>query len=129
MVAWPHYYAIFAGVAQLNFTIAKKRFTLPLQFVVALLIGWVGMLICKFITGHPGKQFFAALIALIFYTIFNTIISLANDSYLRYTLPSYYIYIALVIILFLSARYLSGISIWTLHEYRMMMISLSIFYL
>jgi len=87
------------------------------------------MLFSKLVPGYPGKEFFAALLALIFFAISNTIISLGNDSYLRYTIPSYYIYILLTIILLLSARFLSGLSIWTLPIYRMMLVSVSIFYL
>jgi hypothetical protein len=44
-------------------------------------------------------------------------------------MPSFYIYIALVIVLFLSAKFFSGISIWTLSIYRNMLTSVSIFYL
>lgn len=115
-------------MSEINFTIVKRRASLLIQFLVTLSIGWGGMIISKLIPGHPSKEFFVALVALIFFSIFNTVVSIANESYFRYTVPSYYIYILLVIVLFLSARYLSGISIWTLSSYRMMLFSVTIFY-
>ena len=114
---------------EMTFTIVKKRATPWIQFGVSLLIGWVGMGICKLVHVQNGGEYFAAFIAIIFFCLISVVVSLAYESYFRYTVPSYYLYILLVIILFLSAKQLSGISIWTLYEYRMMLISISIFYL
>lgn len=86
------------------------------------------MLICRFVHHEPAAEYFAALVAIIFYVIINTIVSLAYTSFLRYTMPSFYIYILLVAILFFTAKQLSGISIWTLSIYKMMLVSVSIFY-
>lgn len=117
-------------MTDINFTIIQKRATPPVQALFALLIGWAGMLICRLIHQPAGREFFAALTAIIFFSIINTMVSIAYKSYLRYTLPSFYLYILLVVLLFLSARWISGISIWnsSMHEYRMMLISVTIFF-
>jgi hypothetical protein len=93
-----------------------------------LAIGWAGMLVCKIFQVEASSAYFSALLAIIFFTIVNTVISISYKSYLRYTIPSYYIYIALVIILLQSAKLSSGISIWKLTEYRMMLVSVTLFY-
>lgn len=114
---------------EVNFTIVRKRASPLIQAAVALFIGWVGMGICKAANLPAGSEYFAAFIAIIFFTLINVVVSLAYESYLRYTVPCYYLYILLVIVLLLSAKNLSGVSIWTQYEYKMMLISISIFYL
>ena len=114
---------------EMNFTLLHKRANKWMQFAVSLFTGWVGMLICKLTHANPGREYFAALVGIIFYTLINTVISLAHKSYFRYTVPSYYLYVFLVAVLFLSAKFLSGISIWNLEEYRMMLLSVSVFYI
>ncbi len=99
------------------------------QAVVALAIGWLGMVIVHFLHISSDVEYFAAFLAITFFCLMNTIVSIAYESFFRYTVPSYYLYVLLVAVLLLSARYLSGISIWTLWEYRMMLISVTIFYL
>ena len=118
-------------MTDIQFTIIQQRATPPIQTFFALLMGWAGMLICRLIHQPAGSEFFAALVAIIFFSITNTVVSIAYKSYLRYTLPSFYLFILLVVLLFLSARWISGISIWhtSMHEYRMMLISISIFFL
>jgi hypothetical protein len=91
-------------------------------------IGWLGMLICKLFHIPGSPEYFAAFIAIIFYCLLNTVVSLAHPSFFRYTIPSYYLFIGLLIVLLLSARYTSGVSIWTLEEYRMMLLSIVVFY-
>jgi len=112
-----------------SFTIVKKRTTPLIQFIMSLLIGWAGMGVCKLLGLHNAEEYFAALIALILFCLINVVVSLAYESYMRYTVPCYYLFILLVVILFLTAKFSSGISIWNLREYRMMLISLSLFYL
>lgn len=118
----------FCFVVQINFTLLKKRITPLYQLAVAIIIGWAGMLVCRFVHHEPAAEYFAAMVAIIFYVIMNTIVSLAYTSFLRYTMPSFYIYILLVAVLFFTAKQLSGISIWTLSIYKMMLVSVSIFY-
>ncbi|MBL0308333.1 MAG: hypothetical protein IPP77_01115 [Bacteroidetes bacterium] len=120
----------FAVMAEVDFTLIHKRATPVIQAIASVVIGWGGMTICHLLQKISGEDFFAALIALIFYTIINTVISITYKSYLRYTIPSYYLYVLVVIILFLSAKWLTGISIWNVEmkEYRMMLISITLFY-
>ncbi len=114
---------------EVTFTFIKKRAGPFLQLAVSLATGWVGMLICKLGHTAKGTEYFAAMVAIIFYTLINTVVSIAHKSFLRYTIPSYYIYIILVVLLLLSAKLISGISIWNLEEYRMMVVSVTMFYL
>lgn len=113
---------------EVNFTVAKHRISPFIQVGIALGIGWIGMLICKLFHLPAASPYFAAFIAIIFYALLNTVVSLAHASFFKYTVPSYYVFIGLLIVLLLSARYLSGISIWNLEEYRMMLLSIALFY-
>jgi len=115
-------------MAEVTFTVVKQRATPFTQLGVSLAIGWAGMLVCKLLHISGGAEYFAGLIAIIFYCLINTVVSIAYPSFFRYTLPSYYIFIALLTVLLLSARYLSGVSIWTLDVYRMMLLPIVIFY-
>jgi hypothetical protein len=115
-------------MAEITFTLVRQRATPLIQATAALFIGWMGMFICYFTNAEPGTEYMAAFIAIIFFTIINTVVSIAYESYLRYTIPSYYILTATSAILLLCAKYLSGISIWSLAEYRMMLSSVAIFY-
>ena len=98
------------------------------QFGVSLVIGWLGMGVCQYMHVREGEQYFAALTAIIFFSLINVVVSLAYESYLRYTVPSYGLYVLLIAVIFLSAKGLSGISINKLPEYRMMINSISIFF-
>jgi len=111
-----------------NFTLGKHRINPYIQLAITLGIGWVGMLICKLFHIPGSSEYFAAFIAIVFYCLLNTVVSLAHPSFLRYTVPSYYIFILILVVLLLSARYTSGISIWNLEAYRMMLFSITVFY-
>lgn len=113
---------------EINFTIVNKRATPVVQFIVCLLIGMVGIGVVRLYQQHTGAEYFAAFLGIILFTIVNTIVSIASDSYFKYTIPSYGFYLLLVAILFLSSKYSSGISIWDLWEYRMMFTSVTMFY-
>ncbi len=112
----------------LNFTVVNYRVSPLVQLGIALAVGWTGMLICKIFQIPDSAEYFAAFIAIIFYCLLNTVVSLAHPSFFKYTVPSYYIFIALLAVLLLSARYISGVSIWTLNIYRMMLLPIVIFY-
>lgn len=112
----------------INFTIAQQKLTPVTQVAVTAALGVAGMLLVKVLPLDPTYEFFAAFVALVFFTIMNILVSLAYPSFFRYTVPSFYLYGALVVILLLTARGLSGISIWDLWVYRMMLFSLTIFY-
>jgi hypothetical protein len=113
---------------EIGFTVVRQKATPLIQLIVALSIGWLGMGIVHFLHVPKGSEYFAAYVGIIFFCLMNTIISVAYKSFLRYTIPSYYIYVLLVAVLLLSAKYLSGLSIWDLWEYRMMLVSTTIFY-
>lgn len=112
----------------INFTIAHQKLTPVTQVTVTAALGVAGMLLVKVLPLGPTYEFFAAFVALVFFAIMNILVSLAYPSFFRYTVPSFYLYGALVVILLLTARGLSGISIWDLWVYRMMLFSLTIFY-
>lgn len=112
----------------INFTLVQRKVNPLVQAGMGLLIGWAGMGIVKLTHQEPGTEYFAAFVAIIFFCLINTIVSLAHESYIRYTLPSYWLYILMVVLLLLSAKGLSHVSIWTVWEYRMMLLSISIFY-
>src|SRR5580698_5554073 len=105
-----------------DFTLVKKKVSPFKQFGIAVAAAWIGMLICRAPGIEPGSEYFAAMIGIIFFTLINTVVSISYSSFLRYTVPSWYIYILLVVVLFLSAKLFSGISIWHLEEYRMMLV-------
>lgn len=113
---------------EVNFTLVQQKATPLRQLFASIIIGLAGMGLGRLLHLQPGYEYFAALIAIIFYTIMNTVVSIAYGSFFKYTVPSYYSYIALVVVLFLSSKFLSGISIWDLWEYRMMITSITIFY-
>ncbi len=115
-------------MADMDFTIVKQRMTPLVQLIVAVLVGWIGMAIVKLTHQEASIAYFAAFVGIIFYTIMNTVVSLANDSFLKYTVLSYAVYALLLVILLLSAKFVSGISIWNLWTYQMFTTSVSIFY-
>lgn len=116
-------------MSDIGFTIVKQRATPLVQALFGLVIGWVGMGVVQVIHAAAGREYFAAFVGIIFFTLINTVTSVAHESYKKYTLPSYGFYLAIVAVLFLTAKAVSGISIWNLWEYRMMFISITLFYL
>lgn len=112
----------------LDFTIAHKKFTPWRQVAATIIIALLGMLVVKFSTLPAEYEYFVVMVSLVFFSIFNTIISLANPSFFRYTVPSWYLYIAMAAVLLLTAKLLSGISLWDLWAYRNMLLSLTVFY-
>ena len=98
------------------------------QVFFCLLLGWVGMLSCHFLFPGSAYEFAAAFTAIILFTIINLVVSIFSLSFLRYTWPSWGLFLVLLALLLLSSRLLSGISIWSLFEYRMMLMSIVIFY-
>lgn len=115
-------------VTENNFTFIQRKATIWVQAAAALFIAFTGMGICKLMQLQPATEYFAALVGIIFYTLFNTIISIAHESFFKYTVPSFYMYVGLLVVLLLSSKFISGVSIWDLYEYRNMVISVSLFY-
>ena len=71
----------------------------------------------------------AAFSGIVLYSMMNCVVSVFHESFVKYTWPSWWIFAALLIILLLAARLISGISIWALREYRMMLGSIVVFYI
>ncbi|MCS6935487.1 MAG: hypothetical protein NZM35_10120 [Chitinophagales bacterium] len=104
------------------------KYAIPIQVTSAVLIGIAGMAIAHYGGFRPGSEYFAVLLAMTFYVLFNCLFSITQKSIFRYTLPSIYSYVAFSAVLLLTARRLSGVSLWDAWEYRMMIVSLSLFY-
>lgn len=115
-------------MVDINFELVHRKVNPWLQFGLAIAVGLVGMVICKIVQGQGSSEYLAAMAGIILFTLINVVVSVAHTSFLRYTVPSYYIYGLLLIVLLLSAKYISGISIWKLTEYRMMLFSITLFY-
>jgi len=107
----------------------QQQLSLPKQVLVAAVVAYIGMAICRVVHLVGGQEYMAVFVGVIFFTVMNTVLSLAHTSYSKYTLPSYGYYLVMTAILLLSAKFLSGISIWDLWEYRMMLVSITLFYL
>lgn len=89
----------------------------------------LGMLLTHFIYRGDSFEFMAAFTGIVLYSIMNSVVSVFHESFVKYTWPSWMIFIALLVVLLLSARLISGISIWQLREYRMMLGSIVVFYI
>lgn len=113
---------------EIGFVFVQKKVTPVVQVVFAFIIGLVGMSVCKLVSFTPGTEYFVAYLAIIFFALINIVVSLAFTSFLRYTMPSFYLYVLLVAALFLLAKFFSGISIWALTEYRMMLLPVTLFF-
>jgi hypothetical protein len=127
---WPTNCSNFVpAMISVNFTVVKQRANPLVQAVVALVIGFAGILICKITHPMPGGEYLGAITGIIFFTIINTVVSIAYSSFIRYTMVSYNLYIFLLIILLLSSKFTSGISIWNLAPIRNMVGVVTLFYL
>lgn len=111
----------------LNFP-SNKTFSPLLQAACSLVLGLVGIVVTKILGEETFYQFVFAFTGIVVYCLVNAIISVFRDSFVRYTLVSWWVYIGLVIILLLFARFISGESIQSHKEFIQMLISLSIFY-
>ena len=105
------------------------KFTPLTQAAVALLFGLAGIVVTKFVFSETYYQFLFAFTGIVIYCLANVIISVSHDSFVRYTIVSWWLYIALIIVLLLTARFVSGEHI-TQHnkEFIQMLVSLTLFY-
>jgi hypothetical protein len=88
-----------------------------------------GMVLCHFAFKGGAFEFMAAFTGVVLYSMVNCVVSVFHESFVKYTWPSWWIFAGLLIILLLAARLISGISIWSLREYRMMLGSIVVFYI
>ena len=93
------------------------------------ILSLLGIIFCHFAFRGSSNEFLAAFTGIVFYSIMNPVISVFHESFIKYTWPSWLYYSALIVILLLSAKLFSGISIWSLPEYRMMLGSIVVFYI
>ena len=107
----------------------SNRFTPLVQTLTCLLLSLVGILFCHFAFRGSSFEFLAAFSGIMFYSLMNPVISVFHESFIKYTWPSWLFYIALIVVLLLSAKLISGTSIWALPEYRMMLGSIVAFYI
>ena len=109
--------------------IISKNISPLKQALGSAIVSLLGIVLCHFILGKGNYEFMAAFSGIVFYCIMNSIISVFHDSFIKYTMPSWGLLVALLIFLLLAARLISGISIWSLPEYRMMLGSIAVFYI
>jgi hypothetical protein len=98
------------------------------QALACLLLAVAGMIISHIISLHGSNEFLAAFFGVMLFTIANSVVSIFHESFVKYTWPSWGLYVVLLVSLLLLARLISGVSIWALPEYRMMLLSVVFFY-
>ena len=106
-----------------------SKFTPFRQVLACSLLSLVGMLICKIVSSDGSLAFMAAFSGVVLFAVMNSVVSIFHPTFMKYTWPSWGLFLAMLIVLLLLARFISGISIWSLHEYRMMLSSIIVFYI
>src|SRR4051812_16360642 len=99
------------------------------QALVCLVLTLIGIVFCHFVFPGAAFEFLAAFSGIVFYSLMNVVLSVFHESFVKYTWPSWLLYIGLIIVLLLCAKLVSGTSIWQLPEYRMMLGSIAAFYI
>lgn len=107
---------------------SKGMFPPLLQAIGILGISIIGIVGTKLFGLDSSYQFLAPFVGLGVYSLINAIISIFHESFVRYTMVSWWLYVGLTIVLLLTARFISGESIRKHPEYIQMLISLTIFY-
>ncbi|MFN8310996.1 MAG: hypothetical protein U0T73_13620 [Chitinophagales bacterium] len=98
------------------------------QALVSLLIGWIAIGVAHVAVPAQGYEFAGALVALVLFGIANAFGSVFHPKFQTYTLPSWGLFLLLLIVLLLSARAASGSSIRKYHEYILSVGSICAFY-
>ncbi|MCW3126709.1 MAG: hypothetical protein JWO03_2367 [Bacteroidetes bacterium] len=107
----------------------SNSFTPWKQALSCFVVSLMGIIFCHFVFRGQAYEFLVAFSGIVFYSLMNVVISIFHESFIKYTWPSWLFYIALIIVLLLSAKLISGTSIWQLPEYRMMLGSIVAFYI
>lgn len=105
-----------------------NKFSPLKQALACAALSLMGMAICHFVFKGDSFEFMAAFTGIVLFSIMNSVISIFHESFVKYTWPSWWVFLGLLAVLLLSARGISGISIWDLREYRMMLGSIVVFY-
>ncbi|MFN8276349.1 MAG: hypothetical protein U0T84_02595 [Chitinophagales bacterium] len=106
-----------------------QRFMPWWQWLACLLIGLIAAGIAHAAVPHGGYEFAGAFLGIVFYCLLNALVSVFHPSFLWYTLPSWALFLLLLIVLLLVARFISGSSIQAFPEYILMLKSVVGFYL
>ncbi len=112
-----------------NYNFLLKRASPFYQLLASGLLAVLVMIICRVFVAGNAFEYSGAFIGIVFFALINSVISVFHPSFKIYTLPSYGCYFLLAAVLLRSAKALTGISIWSLAEYRFMFTSVTIFYL
>jgi len=105
-----------------------NRFSPLKQALACSALSLVGMIICHFVFMVDSFYFMASFTVIVLFCIMNAVVSVFHETFMKYTWPSWMIFIGLLVVLLLLARLISGVSIWSLREYRMMLGSIVVFY-
>lgn len=104
-------------------------FLTPLvQGALTLVVGIVGMLMSKLIGAESYFVFILSFVAIVFYSLMNNVLSIFQESFQKYTWPSWGVFIVLIVVLLLSARGLTGESIRQHSEFIKILLSVVLFY-
>lgn len=106
----------------------KRSFSPLAQAIAVLVLSLAGIAGTKLLGMDTSYQFLASFIGIVVYSLINVIISIFHESFVRYTMVSWWLYAGLTVVLLLAARFISGVSIRTHAEFIQMLISLTIFY-
>ena len=102
----------------------------PIRQALAIAaLSLLGMIICHFLFRGEAFEFMAAFTGIVLFSIMNSVISVFHETFAKYTWPSWMIFIVLLIVLLLAARFISGTSIRAHREYVMMLSSVVVFYI
>ena len=106
-----------------------EKFTPLVQALFCLVLALAGMLGCHFLFPNRGFEFSSAFVAIILYSIVNPFVSVFHAQFKRYTWPSWGLFALLLLVLLLSARFISGSSIQQYSQYLYMLKSIVPFYI
>jgi hypothetical protein len=106
-----------------------NRFSPLMQALACASLSITGMVLCHFIFKGDSFEFMAAFVGIVLFSLMNSVVSVFHESFIKYTWPSWWFFLGLLVVLLLIARLISGVSIWALREYRMMLGSIVVFYI
>jgi len=106
-----------------------NRFSPLRQALACAALTLTGMVFCHFIFRGSSFEFMAAFTGVVLFSVMNSVLSVFHESFVKYTWPSWWAFLGLLVVLLLSARYISGVSIRTHREYLMMLGSIVVFYI
>ncbi len=103
-------------------------FTPLVQGGLTIVIGIVGMWISKLLGAESYFVFILSFVAIVFYSLMNNVLSIFQESFQKYTWPSWGVFLVLIVVLLLTARVLTGESIRQHSEFIKILLSVVLFY-